>query len=252
MNAKLLRTCGRALLAAFVITVVAVLFPLNLAEPSWGLRLSTMVVNSASLPLVGLLLMRYAAHLDAESANALLLKELVTESSAHGFEGEEEPFDPFEEEKKMMQLARIAAPMEGLRRLAFQGFILLILLAIWQFVLAFASLDRISYQNLELSQQIEARFQAVEGNIKTAPGEAISKAWIESQPKGTTSPSLSEPGIAAQKNDILKNVKAQKLQASQNLEAQSSTAQFNLAKDIIRIILMAIIYAWGFYGIARL
>jgi hypothetical protein len=67
MNAKLLRTCGRALLAAFVITVVAVLFPLNLAEPSWGLRLSTLVVDAASLPLVALLFMRYAAHLEKES-----------------------------------------------------------------------------------------------------------------------------------------------------------------------------------------
>ena len=231
MNAKLLRTCGRTLLAAFVITVVAVLFPLNLAEPSWGLRLSTLVVDAASLPLVALLLMRYAAHLEKESAQAQPLQE---------------------EDKKMMRLGAVADPLKGLRQLAYKGFVLLILLAIWQFVLAFASLDRISYQNLELSQQIEARFQAVEGNIKIAPGEAISKAWIQSQPKGTPIPTLSEPEIATQKSDILKNVKAQKLQATQNLEAQSSTAQFNLAKDIIRIILMAIIYAWGFYGIARL
>ena len=252
MNAKTLRNCGRALLGVFVVTVLAVLFPLNLAEPRWGLRLSTLVVDAASLPLVALLIMRYAAHLDAESTTALLLKEQATESSAHGFEGEEKPFDPFEEEKKMMQLARIAAPMEGLRRLAFQGFILLILLAIWQIFIGFSSLDLITNQNLELSKQIDTRFQGVEQSIKVAPQEEIAKAWSQSQPKDNFGLSALNPNPAAQRGEILKNAKKQKLQAYQNLQNQASTAQFNLARDVIRIMLMAIIYAWAFYGIAKL
>jgi hypothetical protein len=252
MSAKLIRNCGRALLGVFVVTVAAVLFPLNLQAPGWGLRLSTLIVDAASLPLVGLLLMRYAAHLEAESATALLLKELATESSAPGFEGEREPFDPFEEDKKMMRLARIAAPMEGLRRLAFQGFILLILLAIWQIFLGFSSLDLITDQNLALSKQIDTRFQGFEQSIKVAPQEEIKKAWSQSQPKDNLGLSTLIPTPVAQRGEILKNAKEQKLQAYQNLQAQASTAQFNLARDIIRIVLMAIIYAWAFYGIAKL
>ena len=252
MNAKLLRTCGRALLGVFVVTVLAALFPLNLAEPSWGLRLSILVVDAASVPLVALLIMRYAAHLDAESATALLLQKLAAGSSSSGFEGEEKPFDPLEEDKKERRLARIAAPMKGIRQLAFKGFILLILVAIWQIFIAFSSLDLITNKNLELSRQIDTRFQGVEQSIKVAPQEEIAKAWSQSQPKDNLGLSALNPNPAAQRAEILKNVKKQKLQAYQDLQAQDSTAQFNLARDVIRIILMAIIYAWAFYGIAKL
>lgn len=252
MSAKLIRNCGRALLGVFVVTVLAVLFPLNLQAPGWGLRLSTLIVDAASLPLVGLLLMRYAAHLDAESANGLRPQELATGSSSPGFEGEEEPFDVFEKDKKIRRLARTAAPIKGIRQLAFRGFILLILLAIGQIFIAFSSLNAITDQNLELSKQIELRFQGIEQNIKVAPQEEISRAWSQSQPKNDLGLSTSNPNSATQRGKVLQNVKGQKLKAYQNLQAKSSTAQFNLARNIIRIVLIAIIYAWGFYGIAKL
>jgi hypothetical protein len=252
MNAKTLRNCGRALLGVFVVTVLAVLFPLNLQAAGWGLRLSTLIVDAASLPLVGLLLMRYAAHLDAESANALRLQELATATSTPGFEGEEEPFDPFEEDKKMMRLAAVPDPLKGVRQLAFKGFVLLILLAIWQYFLAFSSIDSITYQNLKLSKQIDTRFQGVEQNIKVAPQEEITKAWSQSQPKNSLGTSTLNPTSASQRGEMLKSAKEQKQQAYQNLQNQTSTAQFNLARDVIRIMLMAIIYAWAFYGIAKL
>jgi hypothetical protein len=252
MPPKLLRNCGRALLGVFVVTVIAVLFPLNFQAPGWGQRLSTLIVDAASLPLVGLLLMRYAAHLDAEAANALLLKELATESSAHGLEEGEKPFDPFEEDTKMMRLARIAAPIRGIRQLAFKGFILLILVAIWQIFIAFSGLNLIDNQKLELSRQIDTRFQGVEQSIKVAPQEEIEKVWSQSQAKDNFGLLTLNPDPAAQRDEILKNVKGQNLQAFQTLQTQASTAQFNLARDVIRIMLMAIIYAWGFYGIAKL
>jgi hypothetical protein len=252
MNAKILRNCGRALLGVFVVTVVAVLFPLNLEAPGWGLRLSTLIVDAASLPLVGLLLMRYATHLDAESAKALRLQELAAVPASSAFADEVEPFDPFEEDKKMMRLAAVVDPLKGVRQLAFKGFILLTLLAIWQFFLAFSSLNAITYQNLELSKQIDARFQGVEQNIKGAPQEEITKAWSQSQPKDNLGLSTLNPNPAAQRVEILKNVKEQKLKAYENLQSQTSTTQFNLARDIMRIMLTAIIYAWGFYGIAKL
>jgi flagella basal body P-ring formation protein FlgA len=142
--------------------------------------------------------------------------------------------------------------MKGIRNLAFQGFILLILVAIWQIFIAFSSLNMITNQNLELSRQINIRFQGVEQSIKVAPQEEITKAWSQSQSRDNLGLSALNPNPAGQRGIILKNVKEQKLQAYQNLQAQSSTAQFNLARDIIRIMLMAIIYAWAFYGIAKL
>lgn len=246
MSAKLIRNCGRALLGVFVVTVLAVLFPLNLQAPGWGQRLSTLIVDAASLPLVGLLLMRYAAHLDAESAKGLRPQELATGSSTPGFEGEEELFEAFEKDEEMRQSTN------GIRQLAFGGFILLILLAIWQFFIASSSLNTITDQDLELLKQIDTRFQGIEQNIKVAPQEEISKLWSKSQPKNDLGPSTSNPNSATQRGEILQNVKGQKLKAIYNLQTKTSSAQFNLVRNIIRVMLMSIIYAWGFYGIAKL
>ena len=252
MNSKLLRTCGRALLGVFVVTVLAVLFPLNLQAPGWGLRLSTLIVDAASLPLVGLLLMRYAAHLEVESANSVRLQKLATGSSAPVAGGEGEPLNPFEDNQEMMRLAAAGARLKRVRQLANKGLILFILLTFWQFFLAFSNLDSITFQNQELSKQVEARFQGIEQNIKDAPQEEISRTWSQSKLKDNYGLSTIKPNPAAQRDEVLKYVRGQKLQAYQNLQVQSSTAQFNLGRNIIRIILMATIYAWAFYGIAKL
>lgn len=225
-STKLLRTCGRTLLAAFVIAVAAVLFPLKLAEPSWGLRLSTSVVDAAALPLVALLLMRFAAELEYKSAKA---KDLGGKKS---------------------HAKAVAYSPRRVRRLAFKGFVMLILLVIWQFILVFSSDDRIIFQSLELSRQFEARFKAAEESARILAGEDVSKALAQS-PQGEPFPIQSESEIATQRSDILNRLAKQKKQVFQDIANQKTTAQFGLFRDGFRIILMAIVYAWGFYGIAK-
>jgi len=51
------RITGRALLFAFLATIATALFPLELRSPEWGRRLSTLIVDASSLPLVGLALL---------------------------------------------------------------------------------------------------------------------------------------------------------------------------------------------------
>ena len=142
MNAKLVRNCGLVLIGVFLVTIVAILLPLDLSSANWGLQLSTLVVDAASLPLVGLLLLRYGAHLDAESAKAVALQ----------MEGENDAIaaDPDPD------------PIHGLRNFAFAGFVSLLLLAVWQFFLFFSSVDLYDIQNLSVSTQINERFGALE------------------------------------------------------------------------------------------
>jgi hypothetical protein len=51
------RNTGRALFFAFVATIATALFPLELGSAEWGRRLSTLIVDASSLPLVGLALL---------------------------------------------------------------------------------------------------------------------------------------------------------------------------------------------------
>jgi F0F1-type ATP synthase membrane subunit b/b' len=251
MSNKVLLFCGRVLLAVFVVTVIADLFPLNLGAPGWGLRLSTQIVNAASLPLVGLLLMRYAAHLNIELANGrhLQCQERVASDSVS--EVEEEPFDPIKEDMENMRLAQIAYPLEAVRKLSFAIFISLILLVVFQMFALDAGLNAIDSQSLEFTRRIDADLQGIEEQIKVAPQEAIAKAWIQSKSIGNLGHSTANPSPAAQRDEIIENARQQEKRAHQNLQAKISTAKYILIRDVTRVVVIAILYACGFYAIAK-
>jgi hypothetical protein len=232
MNAKLVRNCGLVLIGVFLVTIVAILLPLDLSSANWGLQLSTLVVDAASLPLVGLLLLRYGAHLDAESAKAVALQ----------MEGENDAIaaDPDPD------------PIHGLRNFAFAGFVSLLLLVVWQFFLFFSSVDLFDIQNLSVSTQIDERFGALERQINTAPPEEITKSWSQFQKVEDLATSKSKGDPAAQRSEMLKKVKQQKIEAFNELKDKKSKQLSNLVRGILRVALMSMIYAWGFYGIAKL
>jgi len=137
MNAKLVRNCGLALIGVFLVTIVAILLPLDLSSAIWGIQLSTMVVDAASLPLVGLLLLRYGAHLEAEETNSLSLQQLAAASPEPAMDAE---YDPIAVDPESLGLIT-PDPIQGFRTLAFAGFVSLLLLAAWQFFLTFSSID---------------------------------------------------------------------------------------------------------------
>lgn len=57
-EASILAASGWTLMAVFLFTVVASSLPLQLTDPAWGSGLSRLIVDAASLPLVGLCLIR--------------------------------------------------------------------------------------------------------------------------------------------------------------------------------------------------
>jgi hypothetical protein len=218
MNAKLIRNSGRAVWAVFVVSVVSILLPLDLTSPAWGSRLSTLIVDAASLPLVGLLLMRYAAHLDAES---------------------DEPAEPFAPD-----------PIQGLRRLAFVGFISLLFLAMWQFVLLSSSYNVIDRQKLAGLTQIDQQFGRLQRSLDTGTADQISQYFKQSQnPQSFSTPNL-DP--AEQRKSLQNQLKQRKLEALEQLNETDRDSRISILRDLLRVILVSVIYAWAFYGIAKL
>jgi hypothetical protein len=247
MNAKLVRNCGLVLIGVFLVTIVAILLPLDLSSANWGIQLSTLVVDAASLPLVGLLLLRYGAHLEAESAQALSLQP-VAPSVGPARDGEN---DAIAVDPEFLRLIT-PDPIQGLRNFAFAGFVSLLLLAVWQFFLLFSSVDLLDKQNLAVSTQIDERFGALERQINTAPLDEITKSWSQFQKAQDVATSLSKADPAAQRSEMLNKVKQQKLEAFAEVSDKKGKQLANLVRGILRVALMSIIYAWGFYGIAKL
>jgi hypothetical protein len=248
MNAKLVRNCGLVLIGVFIVTIVAILLPLDLSSATWGIQLSTMVVDAASLPLVGLLLLRYGAHLEAGSAKALSLQQVAPASVGPAREGEN---DAIAVDPEFLRLIT-PDPIQGLRSFAFAGFVSLLLLAVWQFVLLFSSVDLLDKQKLAVSTQIDERFGALERQINTASPEDVTKSWSQFQKGEDMATSMSEGNPAAQRAEMLNKVKQQKLEAFNDIDDKKGKQQTNLIRGILRVFLMSIIYAWGFYGIAKL
>jgi hypothetical protein len=232
------RITGRALLYAFIATIAAALFPLELGSPDWGRRLSTLIVDASSLPLVGLALLRYAASLELNAA---------AENSEDGPD-RSDPAGPQFDPRGL-----VPSPAERtVHRLAQAGFIGLLLLAIWQVLLWFGALNLIDGQDLDRFNQVQAQSKALEQRLKEAPAAALEQAWRQAQ--GSSAPSLDSPVPTplVQRQDILARLKAEQAKAVESGSEAVNRARFGLTRDSLRIILMAVIYAWAFYGIARL
>ena len=232
------RITGRALLLAFIATVATALFPLELGSPDWGRRLSTLIVDASSLPLVGLALLRYAASLELNAA---------AENSDDGPD-RSDPDGPQFDHRGLFP-----SPAERtVHRLAQAGFIGLLLLAIWQVLLWFGSLNLIDGQDLARFNQLQAQSKALEQRLREAPPAALEQAWRQAQ--GSSAPSLGSPlpTPQVQRQELSARLKAEQAKAVESGSEAVNRARFSLTRDSLRIILMAVIYAWAFYGIARL
>lgn len=215
------RITGRALFFAFVATIAAALFPLELGSPEWGRRLSTLIVDASSLPLVGLTLLRYIAYTEKTSG-------LEPASS-----------DPF---KFQVSIAKAA----------YAGFVGLVLLAIWQVLLWGTALDGVDSQALQATVRVQGQSKAMEQRLARVSDAEIEQAWLNLQ--ANTAPSLGDPipSPEAKRKQVVSNLKTEERLAFKNADETANRQKFALTRDTLRIILLAIIYAWAFYGIAKL
>ena len=72
--------------------------------------------------------------------------------------------------------------------------------------------------------------------------------------QANTAPSLGDPipSPEAKRKQVVSNLKTEERLAFKNADETANRQKFALTRDTLRIILLAIIYAWAFYGIAKL
>ena len=236
------RITGRALLWAFIATIAAALFPLELGSPEWGRRLSTLIVDASSLPLVGLALLRYLAYLEKSSGlvgTASCDQGGDSQSGDHPSGGMKARLNPFQ-----FQFS--------IGKAAYAGFVGLVLLAIWQMLLWVTALDGIDSQGLQATVRIQGQSKVMAERLARASEAEIEQAWLNLQT--TKAPSLGDPisGPEAKRKQVMSSLKSEERLAFKNADDTANRQKFALTRDTLRIILLALIYAWAFYGIAKL
>jgi len=238
-NVKLLRRCGRVLIAAFVLAVITNLFPLNLRSPVWGMSLSSNIVSSVSLALVGVGLLRWSAFLDIQA---------LTDAEAS-----RSPLaDTSRKLGRSKELTNLNKTEQGIRRFAKAGAISMLLLAAWQIALFYISLDLTASQRLSASRRSQSQMAEVEQRIKEAPAQIVDAEWNQIRSTATAPSLTSNLDATAKRTQLLKQVRLQTEMARLAFEKRIAGSRWNLGRDTARVLLMACIYAWGFYGLHRL
>ena len=235
------RITGRALLFAFVATIAAALFPLELGSPEWGRRLSTLIVDASSLPLVGLALLRYLAYSEKTSG----LGPASSDQGEHPLSGDH----PKGDRKARLNPFKFQV---SIGKGAYAGFVGLVLLAIWQVILWVTALDGIDSQGLQATVRIQRQTQALQERFQRAADAEIEQAW--SNLETSKAPLLGDPspGLEVKRKDVIARIKIEERLALKNADEAVTKQKFVLTRDGLRIILLAIIYAWAFYAIAKL
>lgn len=243
-NIKLMRRCGRVLIGVFILFVATNIFPLNLRSPDWGLSLSNIIVDSAALALVGICLLRYSVWLDLQAIKASDTNPQILLSSS---ETQNRSANSKKKEKANQNKIEFK-----IRRLALVGAIGLVLLAAWQIVLFLTGIDIITDQNMSVSSRSDRQVKEVEQRIQGAPDQVIDAEWKKFQATLAPTFSTAELNTAAKRKQLLKDFKTKSQQARLGIEQQVSGARWNLTLNTLRVFLIAITYAWGFYGINKL
>ena len=225
---RLIRRIGRVLVAVFVFAVAFNFLPLNLGSPDWGLGISNTIVSSASLALEGVALLRVSGYLQVQ---------------AHS----QETCNP-----KGPRLIALKKSELGIRRLALAGTISLFLLAGWQAILFAKGMELITAKGAATSSQALEQIKAVESRIKSAPDAVIEAEWTKLQASLPPAFFKAELDASARRKELLSSVGARSAQFRVDLNRQTPAAAWNLGRNALRICLMAIAYAWGFYGLHKL
>ena len=243
-NIKLIRRCGRVLIGVFVLFVATNIFPLHPKSPDWGFGLSNNIVDAAALALVGMGLLRYSAWLDLQAVNALVSNPQISLSPSE--------IDNRYDNPRRIAIANSMKTESKIRRLALVGAMGLALLAAWQIPLFLMGIDIITDQNVSVSSRTDGQFKEVEQRIQGAPDQVIDAEWKKLQAALAPTISTADLDTAAKRKQLLTAFKTKSQQARLGIDQQVSGARWNLIRNALRVFLVAITYAWGFYGINKL
>ena len=219
----LARACGRTLLLAFLVLVVAAALPLQPRSLAWATQISSRIIDTASFPLLGVALLRFATFLEPSP-------------------------DPLTERREALAWAQ---RRDLVIRLAWLGVVSLFLLAVWQIPLLLGSFTSLDQQNVARAGQLNQRISQGEQSIRQAPPAQIQSEWQRLQAAGA-------PGITAEIRDperkrqiLLAQLEQEQQQLGRTLGSQNDQSRFVAIRNSLRILALCAIYIAGFQAIAR-
>ncbi len=220
---KLARVCGLTLLLVFAISVFFAVFPLNLRSPLWGSQLSSRIIDSASLALVGISLLGGADVIEQNSKDSARNPRRGRSARQFAF---------------VMRLCRI-------------GVISLALLAIWQLPLLLGNTIQINQSSLTQSGRISPALAKAEQFLRQASAAELDKPWQQFIASGA--PGLKQPanGIEQKREVLLATIKSNQRQVERTLKSQVDQARLAVVRDSLRRIALCMIYGSGFFLLRR-
>lgn len=217
----LVRACGRTLLLAFVVVILASALPIDVRSVPWGTQLSNRIVDAASLPLLGVALLRLANLLQAEP-------------------------DPRSERQEALTLAR---QKDLAYKLCRAGVISLALLAVWQIPLLFSNIAQLDQRNQARSGQLSERINQGEQTIRQAPAALIQREWQRLRAAGAPGLSADIRDPEQQRQLLLKALEKQQQLLGRTIGNREDQGRFLLVRNSLRVIALCGIYSTGFLAI---
>jgi hypothetical protein len=92
----------------------------------------------------------------------------------------------------------------------------------------------------------------VEQRIQEAPAPLLDAEWKKLRTTSNPLSSTINLDTSAKRTQLLKEVRLQTELARLAFEKRIAGSRWNLGRDTARVLLMASIYAWGFYGLHKL
>lgn len=221
-----LRQSYRVLMIAFLLFVITAALPLKPGSQVWGHQFSSAILNVAVLPWLALALGLFGVSLQQREQLEARSAAARSPSSAAADGDSDQPL----------------AEDDDLRFLARLGYYSMLLLAVWQLVLFTGSLRQIDARQVMTSQAIEQRFGVLQERLRELPPANLPQALRQ---LGLGAPTADEP------EDPFERLESSRDQVMQQDSRDANQARFLLSRESLRNLLLALLYATGFYGLAR-
>lgn len=234
---QVLTTSGAALVVVYVLTVLATALPFDAANLAWGQGLSRVIVDAASLPLVGLALVRYSLHLRSR-----LLPRSGGDSEGSGRSSRSSTARLRERLERWRQLVK---------RLALAGVVGMVLLAAWQPPLFFRAVGVIDRQLDAASSRESANFVALEKALGQAPAADVQQAWTDFRSANPAPATPQQPAVEQQRKQLRSAAQSRNAQVLERFEKDAGVVRFIEGRDRLRVLLVALVYAAAFWAFLK-
>lgn len=217
------RVCGRSIILAFLVILIASLFPISIRSSVWGNQVSNRILDAGVLPMLGVTLLRTACFLES------------------GVDSRRDP----------VAAKRLLRQREAARRLIRLGMTSLLLLAIWQLPLFIDSLNLVDQQRTFESRQLSEKLTTAEQALRQAPHSMLDETWKQFVASGLSSSGKIIRDREQQRKALLERIRIQRQQANLGVSQRGTQARFALVRNLARNLLLCGVYITGYWGLGK-